>query len=320
MVLIKNRKSQKGKRGVAPVLKPREGYNLVQQLTISAIVCTLAILSFLPYMLNMELYDDDPDTPYSGGADDVLIDIVNAVGVSCLSMMFLEALLDSSSLYIPIKIAFPRFIMVFGVLCTCLGLLTQQSDGLDRLNFLVCSHYAKAYFLCGGISIRLLRDAADRGSFVLSIYLFGVTLYTTDILMLQWSVYFAMSKSFVIMHNCVTVATLLLGLYFAFRAVQLFMSHNVGGAGIGHHYYDVMSHVVICLFMFMGTTINMAFGFQPWKDTTAEEIAAYNFVGLFVIVLFFFTSSYIAQRHFVMAKVSILYMCVILLLRCGMCC
>ena len=288
-----------------PMLKPREGYNLVQQLTISAIVCTLAILSFLPYMLNMELYDDDPDTPYSGGADDALIDIVNAVLVSSMSMMFLEALLDSNTLYIPIKIAFPRFIMVFGVLCTSIALYTQQGDGLDRLHFIVCSHYAKAYFFCGGVFLRLVRDAASRGYFMLALYLFGVILYTTEMLLRQWGAYYDKGASFTVLQNVVTVTTLIYGLFFAFRAVQLFMVLDAETCGVGHHYYDVMSHVIICIFVFSAYFINMAFGFQTWKETTADEITAYNLVGLFIISLFFFASSNIAQRHFVMAKVSI---------------
>jgi hypothetical protein len=287
-------------------LKTREGYNLMQQLSISAFVCTLALLSFLPYILNMELYDEDPDTPYSGGADDTLIDIVNAVLVACTSMMFLEALLDSNSRYLPIKVAFPRFIMVFGVLCTCLALYSQDIRGIDRLNFLICSHYAKTYFLCGGIFLRLVRDAAKRGSYLFCVYVFGVIMYTIEMLLRQWGAYYDKSDSFVILQHCVTATTLMYGAYFAYRAVKLCPSLTAkGGSNIGYHYYDVMSHTVICIFVVAAYVINMLFGFQMWKNTSAAEMAAYSFLGLSATMLFFcFSSSSIAQRHFLMAKVG----------------
>ena len=284
-------------------------YNLIQQLSVLVAVCTLASCSFLPYFLQLDLYDADPDTPYSGAVDDLLIDIINAVVVACMSMMLLEALIDSNNLYLPIKIAFPRFLMVFGILFISLVLYGQQTDGMNRLSFLVCSHYAKIYFICGGIFVRLLQDATEQGSYRWLVYVHGIGLYTAEVSLRQWGAYIDKSHSFVILQNFVTVGTLSMGIYFMIRAAQLLMSLNDthDSHATGHHYHDSVSHMIIFIFVFCAHVINMAFGYQTWKNTTAAEFTAYNIFGLFACVLFFFTSSYIAQRHFVMAKVFLYY-------------
>jgi hypothetical protein len=301
------KKPQREKKKPNPLLKKGE-YNLIQQLSICVVVCTLAFLSFLPYILKIELYDEDPDTPYSGAADDVLIDIINAVMVACMSMMLLEALLDSNTLYLPIKIAFPRFLMVLGVLFITLALYGQQVDGTDRLNFLICSHYAKLYFICAGLSLRLLREAAaERGSYRWILYIFGIILYMTEMQLRHWGAYFSKSDTFIIVQNCVTGATLLVAVFIVIKVVQCFQSHDHARQSKGQHYYDLMSHGIVCICSFGVNFINVVYGFQSWKNTTAKEITAYNIVGLFAIVLFFFTSSHMAQRHFVMAKVCTLY-------------
>ena len=278
-------------------------YNLAQQLSILVVVCTLASCSFLPYLLQLDLYDADPDTPYSGAADDLLIDITNAVVVACMSMMLLEALLDSNSHYLPIKIAFPRFLNMFGVLFISVVLYGQQTDGMNRLSFLVCSHYAKVYFIGAGVSLKMLREAAERGSKQWSLHMLGVILITTDMLGRQWGAYVNKSGTFVIAQNCVVVGTVILAVYFLTRVVQLVLCQDDDLRNIGHRNYDIMSHAIIFILIFGINSVNVAFGFQTWKETSAAEIAGYSFMCLFVSVLFFFMSSYIAQRHFVMAKV-----------------
>jgi hypothetical protein len=137
------------------------GYNLLQQLTIFAIIFILTVMSFLPCILKLEIHDDEPEEPYSGEANSPLIDIVNTALVACTSMMFLDALLGAKTLYLPIKIAFPRFVMVLGVLFTSSALYMQRGDSLDRLNFLISSHYAKIYVTCGGLCQRCHRKGSQ---------------------------------------------------------------------------------------------------------------------------------------------------------------
>lgn len=86
-----------------------------------------------------------------------------------------------------------------------------------------------------------------------------------------------------------------------YKVVQLYTSKNRDD----NSSYDVMSHLVLCVFYYGTLAVKFIFSSKTWKDTTAAEIAGYNFVGLFATVLFFFTSSHIAQQHFVMAKVSV---------------
>lgn len=287
-------------RGVKEEMK---GYNLREQLTSSSMVLVLALVSFLPYMVNLELYDDDPDSPYEGASRDPVIDIVNAVLVACMSMMLLEALLDSESRYIPIKIAFPRFIMVLGVLLTTLALYLHEEsrDSLDRLNFLICSHYARIYFICGGISLRLLRDSKSSFSGQTpKLYILAIFLFILDMQLKQWKIYFPVNDGLTIFQHCVTVSTLIISVCFAVRIGQLvYVIKDSSEDKIGHSYYDLTSHAIILIFVIGANSINIGHGLQTWKNTTANEIVAYHFVALFVTVIFFFMSSYIAQRHFV---------------------
>ena len=284
-----------------------EGLNLIQQVGIAVVICLLSFFSFLPCVLKLELYADEPDAPYTGGANDVLVDIINAVTVGSSAIMLLEALLDSNTLYIPIKISLPRFIMVLGVLFSSLVLYVKPSADLERLNILICSHYAKIYFICAGIYFRLLQDAVEQGGCRWIIYAFGATLYTAELLLRQWGAYYRRSEAYIIVHNCITICGLLFGLYFILRAVYLFRHRNYrcDNYSGGHRYYDLMSHIIICVFVFGMNIVNISFGYQSWLDTSSAEIAGYTVVGLFASVLFFFTSSYIAQRHFVLAKVFI---------------
>jgi signal transduction histidine kinase/CheY-like chemotaxis protein len=284
--------------------KADEGYNLRKQLAICSAVISLTLISFLPYMLGLELYDEDPSTPYSGASTDALIDIVNAVLVACMCMMLLEALLDAQSLYIPIKIAFPRFVMVLGVLFTSLAYyLHPYEDNLDRLNFLICSHYARLYVICGCLSFRLLKDATETGRKQWLGYLFTIALYLTELQLKQWSVYFhADSVPFYILRTCVSCGAGLVGIYLIFKIIQLSMARDNSEINLGLHYYNLISNVVLTVFIVGGNAINIAFGFQSWKNTSATEVAGYYSISLFAMVLFFFTSSYISQRHFVKAE------------------
>jgi hypothetical protein len=302
-----------------------EGYNLTQQLIVSAFICTLSLTSFLPYLLNVDLYDEDPDTPYSGAADEVLLDVTNAVLVACTTMMFLEALLDANTRYLPIKIVFPRFIMVFGVLVVSLSLYFHHSEGMDRLSFMSCMLHAKGYFICGGLMLRLLKDTAAQKS-KLCIYALATISLVVDMQLHLWAQYYPQSSSLAFFRTCVSFCTLLVGAYFVFKLIQLSVSKVHDDSG--HHSYDLMSHLVICVFLFGTYAVTIYFWSNKisstvWKDATAEEIAAHNFVALLAIVLFFFTSSHIAQRAFVLAKVSLcciisvcLSCCLLLCLAC----
>lgn len=282
-------------------------YNQIQNVYIFTFVCTASFLSFLPYILQMELYDEDPDTPYSGAVDSPKIDIVNAVNISCLSMLSLEIFLDSNTLYIPIKIAFPRFIMILGLLVTSLVVAFQPgSNSKNRLSFIVCSHYAKIYLTCAGISLGLLRDAAKRKSKERVPYAIAVVLLTSEMTIRQWGAYFDRSHEFLIAQNCVTLSTLIVGVYMSVRVVQHYLFRDHNRDNIGRHYYDYMSHFIICILIFGLNISNVSFGMQSWKNTTTNELTVYNFIFLFAAVLFFFTSSYIAQRHFVKAEVRII--------------
>jgi signal transduction histidine kinase/CheY-like chemotaxis protein len=285
------------------LLKTNEGYNLRKQLAICIAVMFFSLISFLPYMLGLELYDEDPNTPYSGASTDPLIDIVNAVLVACMCMMLLEALLDAQSLYIPIKIAFPRFVMVLGVLFTSLVYyLRPHEENLDRLNFLICSHYARLYAICGGISFRLLNDSTERGRRQWLRYVCAIILFLTEMQLKQWTSYYKIDNSFFnVFATCITFGTILICVFFVVKVCQLSTARS-SEFNLGHHYYDLISHAVLSIAVFGMNTINIYFGFQSWKHTSGVEIAGYNLVCLFATVLFFFTSSYISQRHFVKAK------------------
>jgi hypothetical protein len=282
-----------------------EGYNVTQQVCSSIIICASALLGFLPYMLNKKFHDEEgPSIPYSDGSDDVLIDITNAALVSCMTMMWFEALLDSNTLYLPIKIAFPRFLIVFGVLVISLSFYFQDFDEeTDRLRYLTCMLFAKGYFICGGLTLKLVVDTIEQRSYQWIIYVAAAVLFTADFMLHQWAPYYPKSEIFTIVQVLVSVCSFCVSLFFLYKVAQLCISKNRNEEGS----YDVMSHLVVCVFYFGTLIVDSCFPAETWKVTTATEIALYNFVGLFAIVLFFFTSSFIAQRHFVTAKVSILY-------------
>jgi hypothetical protein len=281
-----------------------EGYNLLQQLTISAIICTLAFSSFLPFILKIDIYNDDPGIPYSGAADDVLIAVTNAVVVTCTLMMLLAVLLNAFTLYLPIKLAFPRFIMVVGVLVVTLSLYFQPLKGMDRLSFISCMLQANGYFICGGFMLKLFRDAynAEQNGHKCCIHAAAAIVLIMDMQVHRWAAYYPKSTSFNIIQGCVSLCTLSVGLYLVFRVVQL--SLFKGPDDSGHRSYDLMSHLVVCVYGFGTYGVSLYYGSNRWKDCSAEELAAYHFVCLSAMVLFFFTSSYVAQRAFVLAKVS----------------
>ena len=230
-------------------------------------------------------------------------------------MMLLEALLDSNNRYLPIKIAFPRFIIVLGSLCINLGHYVQRGGNKDHLNFLLCSFYARLNFLCAAISFRLMRDAAKREFYDFAEYVIGILVLFTELVLRQWSSYYDRNKSFVFAQNCLTAVTLVMIFYILVRVVQHYFSrvNSDDFQHRGRYYYDYMSHLTICVLILGSSMIKMSFGFQSLKYVTANEIVAHHCVGLFATVMFFFTSSYIAQQHFVKAEVriaAVLYCCI----------
>lgn len=282
-----------------------ERFNIMQQLVIAGVICAFSIVAYLPVILNMELYMKDPDADYDGYADLKLVDISNTAVVSTMSMMVLESLLDANTRYLPIKIAFPRFVMVLGILITSAALHAVEMDGMDRLNFIVCSHYAKAYFLCAGIYLRMLKDAGERGKIQFTVYAVGLFIFMAEVFVLQWSAYYPPSFGFAMGKLGVNISSMLVAIYCACRALLLVAFRaDDEKINIESHYYDVMSHLLICVFTLATHAVNVAFGLQPWADTTSPELSAYCFVTLFCTLIFFFTSNYIAGRNFVQAQVS----------------
>jgi hypothetical protein len=281
----------------------KTSFNLLQQFYFSAVICTLSFSSFLPFMLGMEIYDDDEDIPYSGAADNVLLAITNAVLVACTLMMVLEALLDSNTLYLPIKVVFPRFIMVVGVLFVSLTLYFQPLEGLDRLSFFSCMLQAEGYFICGGLMLKLIKDNAKHNFCKWCFLIVATIVSIADMQLHRWAAYYPETTSFTIIQGCVSFCTLIIGTYLFFRTLQLSVSKHWDDSG--HHAYVLMSYLTICVYGFGTYSVSLYFGRTRWKDSSAEELAAYMYVSLSALVLFFFTSSHIAQRAFVLAKVSI---------------
>ena len=281
-------------------IKAEEAYNLRMQVIMTTVATTCTVVSFLPFMLGLELYDEDPSTPYSGASTDPLIDIVNAVMLACMCMMMLEALLDSQSRYIPIKISFPRFVTVLGVLFTSvLYYKSSCDDGFDRLNFLVCSHYARVYFVCGGLFLRLLKDAAEIGRRQWFGYVLALGLYLTETQLKFWTAFYNFENVFFyIFKTIISAGSILTAVFFVVKVFQL----STARTHHHDHYYNLMSHVVLSCFVIGMNVVNIACGFQTWKSTSATELAAYYFIFLFCTVLFFFTASFISQRHFVKAE------------------
>lgn len=279
---------------------PAKEYTLTVQIIGTAILFFLAVLSFLPLIIGMEFLDDDPTVPYSDGSGNMLIDVTNGSIMSCTTMLCIEALMDSTTLYIPIKIAFPRFLTVCGVLLISVTFYFQDFDENERLQYFVCMLFAKGYFICGGLLFKMLTDSIERRSYTWIAYVVAIILYAADFLLHQWAAYLPPSTPFTVVQYSVRACTLIVSLCFVYVVAQLFLkkSRNTDGS------YDVMSHVVVCVFYFGTIIVNFSFGSTKWKHATAAEIAAYNYVGLAAIVLFFFSSSHIAQRQFVAAQVS----------------
>jgi hypothetical protein len=248
-----------------------------KQLAIWAAVTLLTLVSFIPYILGLDLHDEDPSTPYSGASTEPLIYIISAVVVACMCMMLLEALLDAQSLYIPIKIAFPRFVMVLGVLFANLAyyFLDPHANSLDSLNFLVCAHYAKLYVICGGISFRLLNDTFKQGRQQWFGYALIIVLYITELQLKQWTSYYHNMNNirlFYIFKTCVSFGTILIGLYFLYKVIELSVVVRSCNIDLGQRYYDLMSHVVLSIIVFGMNTVNICFGFQSWKKLSLPDI------------------------------------------------
>jgi signal transduction histidine kinase/CheY-like chemotaxis protein len=279
-----------------------KSFNLLEQFFSSIAICTFSMMAFLPFLLNKKFYDEDPSVPYSDGSHDVLIDISNACLVSCMMMMCIEALLDSNSLYLPISIAFPRFLMVLGVLIVSLSFYFIDFKGNDRLQFLTCMLFAKGYFICGGLTLKLVSNAVAERSKIWIMYVVAMVLYTTDFMFRQWVKYFPPNDGLNMFGYAISCSSFIATLFFVYKVIKLSISKSRQGKEREKGSYDVMSHLVLCVFYFGTMTVNLCYPSTTWKETRAAELAGYNFVGLFATVLFFFTSSHIAQRHFVRAE------------------
>jgi hypothetical protein len=290
-----------------PINSPSsQEFSTAQQRYALVYICISSLISFLPYMMGLELHDDEPEVPYNGAVDDELMTVTNAVCVACSAMMLIESFLDSFTMYIPIKIAFPRFIMVVGLfLVSLLPYLVQPEPGMDALSFMACSLFAKGYCFIGGLALRMLRDTAEENSsskLKLCAYAACVALFTADFQLHQWEAYHSPSASYGILMVTVSIFSVLVGLYLVFRVVQLLLARDHSGFNV-HHYYSVMSHMIVSFFFFATYAVVLFSPATTWKEYTVRELATYQFIGLFVVVFFFFASSYIAQRNFVATKV-----------------
>ena len=264
--------------------------------------------TFLPYLLGLDFHDDEPEVPYSGAVEGEKVEVSNAVMFAAMCLMLIEAVLDSKTLYIPIKIAFPRFITVVGVLLiSLLPYVLDVGHGMDRLNFHACSMFAKGYFIVGGLSVQLLHDSAPvKEVYTWRFYMYSsaVVLFTANYQLHQWKSYIDPNSGYLITMSVVGVLSVLVALYFVFRAGQLLFLNNPDKF-YGPHYYDLMSHVIVSLFFFGTYSVVIFSSAETWKDYTVTELVAYQYIDLAIIVLFFFTSSYIAQQNFVSAKVEL---------------
>jgi len=280
----------------------REGYSYSQQIRIWLFVCIFVLTSFLPFMLGMNMYDDEPDVPYNGAVDDTRVEVANAVIVGCTALMTVEAFLDSKTLYIPIKIAFPRFVTVVGVLLvSILPYLIDVGHGMDKLNFHACSTFAKGYCIVGGLGVQLLHDAAPiKNTYTIRFYMYSsaVVLFTANYELHLWNSYVDSSHSYQLAMNIVGLLSLLVAIYFVFRSIELALKKDHDGF-FGLHYYDLMSHVIVSAFFFGTYAVVIFSSAETWKDYTHRELLAYQYIDLVIIAMFFFTSSYIAQQNFV---------------------
>ena len=257
-----------------------EGYNLSIQIFSTVIVCALALIAFVPYMLDMEFHEDDPEIPYTSESDEKMVDITNAVMTSCSAMMGLEALLDANTLYLPIKIAFPRFLMVFGVLLISLSFYCFDFECHEKLHYMVSMQFARGYVICGGLALKLVADAvATEKKPKWIAYVLAVVVFTADFMNHQWTAFYPDSSTVLIYKSCVSICSFCYGLYFLYKVIHLSISSSRDKRGS----YDVMSHLVVCVFYFGTICVKFSFRTDHWKRTTSTELACYNFVGLFVL-------------------------------------
>lgn len=255
----------------------KKEYNLKQQCRSAIFICGISLVGFLPYMLGLKFHFKDDDTEVHSSASTALItDVSNAAIASCTAMMWIEALLDSFTLYIPIRVAFPRFLMVCGVLSISVSLYFFDYEENERLHYTVCMQYAKGYFVCGGLLFKLLADAVDRKSRQRFIYFIAIIVYTGDSLSHQWDDYYSnLSPLLVLGQYVLTLCSVLVSVYFAYSIAQIVMPRttwNVEGS------YRLMSHSVICIMYFGTYIVTYSFPAKTWQETSGTQLAAYNLV------------------------------------------
>ena len=273
--------------------------NVKAQVVQSAVICVLAVSCYLPLFLDMKLNFDKPHEAYSDEMDSELITVANAIVIGSTGLMLFEALLDSQMLYLPIGLSFPRFVTILGFFIVSIPLYFRRREGIHRLNFIVCSLYAKGYFLCGGLSLNLLRISTKKSFSTLGFYVLSNTIFVTSFQLLHWSAYFEKGCLLDNVATLLCVCSVLLALCYLYRVGKLFM-YKERDFDLS---YQLISHLVICIFVIGRFFINLGFGFTEWEFVSSEEVASYLFLDLFAIALLFFKLSYAAQRYFVSAKV-----------------
>ena len=118
-----------------------------------------------------------------------------------------------------------------------------------------------------------------------------------------WEAYYKRKTVLTVLISIGNAFTVFVCISFLFRIVQLLMlMEDISNYS---HYHNLMSHVIVCIYVIPTFVISKCFGSNPWKEVTEQEFFLYNMVEVCSIVLFFFTSSRIAQRHFVHAKVLV---------------